>query len=360
MKEFKSNIPLGICAKVGRNLHLQKDHPLSIVKNLVLHYLGDTFSVFQDKSPYVSVHNNFDVLLVPQDHPCRKQTDSYYLTRDTVLRTHTSAHQVELLLEGHTKFLVAGDVYRKDEVDKTHYPVFHQLEGVCLDEGVDQLKQRMMGLAAFLFPDKSIHISADYFPFTDPSFEVSVRLSKDDEQPEQWLEIAGCGLIRREILEHAGYAGRYGWAFGLGLERLAMALFEIPDIRLFWSQDPKFLSQFREGTITSFTPFSNLPTIVKDLSFYVADCKSVIEDWPQQNDFFEVCREVCGDLLEQITLFDRFENKKTGQISLAYHLRYHAPDTINDSAKFTQSVNQLHHILHETLSSRTNPSVTMR
>lgn len=129
--------------KIGRNLHLQLHHPLNTLKTTIETYftqqfvekdhLGVTkpiFRTFDQMHPVVTTTSNFDDLLVPQDHVSRRPTDTYYVTQKSVLRTHTSAHQTELIRRGENAFLVTGDVYRRDEIDSSHYPVFHQMEGV--------------------------------------------------------------------------------------------------------------------------------------------------------------------------------------------------------------------------------------
>src|SRR5579883_3181501 len=196
------NIPSSVLNKVGLNLHNRPSHPIQIVKQLVFDYfktnVSTDYKTFDDLPPKVSVIDNFDSLLIPVTHPARSKSDTYYFDDATVLRTHTSAHQVELLKSGHRKFLVAGDVYRKDEIDRTHYPVFHQMEGVCLLEEYDNPKERLIGtlskLVEYLFPNCEYRFNEDYFPFTDPSFEVEVKYES------KWLEILGCGVIRTEIL----------------------------------------------------------------------------------------------------------------------------------------------------------------
>ncbi|KAF7248782.1 Phenylalanine--tRNA ligase, mitochondrial, partial [Varanus komodoensis] len=136
-----SNIPKKILSKVGKNLHNQRHHPLWLIKERVKdhfykQYVGrfraPLFSVYDDLPPVVTVEQNFDRLLVPQDHPSRKKGDSYYLNQTHMLRAHTSAHQWDLMHSGLDAFLVVGDVYRRDQIDNTHYPVFHQMEGVRL------------------------------------------------------------------------------------------------------------------------------------------------------------------------------------------------------------------------------------
>lgn len=141
-KDDWCNVTDKILGHLGRNLHREKYNPLCHTKNRIVDFMYKNFqgrskrtplfSVFDNLSPVVTVDQNFDSLLVPKDHPSRKKTDSYYLNKDTLLRAHTSAHQVELIRQGMNNFLVVGDVYRRDEVDRSHYPVFHQVEAVRL------------------------------------------------------------------------------------------------------------------------------------------------------------------------------------------------------------------------------------
>lgn len=277
----------------------------------------DDFVSFDDLNPVVSTYDNFDSLRIPEAHPSRRPSDTFYVDDKHVLRTHTSAHQVDLMRGWFKKFLVTGDVYRKDDIDATHYPVFHQMEGVCITENPDEeLKKVITGLVAKLFPGKEFRLKSDYFPFTDPSYEVEVKFN------DTWLEVLGCGVIHPEVIANASefnplLVGKTGWAFGLGLERLAMILFEIPDIRMFWSEDPRFLSQFKESEITKFKPFSKHPACYKDISMW-------IPDGFHQNSLMHVIRETAGDLVEDVKLLDQF--KKDGKESRLYRLNYRALD----------------------------------
>jgi len=137
-----TNVTPKVLSHLGRNLHLQKYHPLCLVKSQVVDFMYTNFpgrskrtprfTVFDNLHPVVTIEQNYDSLLVPKDHPSRKKTDSYYLNQNYMLRAHTSAHQAELVAQGMNNFLVIGDVYRRDEVDRTHYPAFHQVEAVSL------------------------------------------------------------------------------------------------------------------------------------------------------------------------------------------------------------------------------------
>ena len=326
--EFKSNITPGIQAKIGKNLHNQKNHPLEIIKRKIYDYFGDEYKKFDDLNPKVTVENNFDLLLIPKEHPARKLTDSYYFDEGHVLRTHTSAHQIELLKAGHTKFLVIGDTYRKDDLNSTHSPVFHQAEIVCVvDENQnaeEELKKTLNGLINVLFPNCEYKLSNDFFPFTNPSFEVEVKYQ------DKFLEILGCGIVKSQIMEHCELKNKTAFAIGMGLERIAMVLFDIPDIRYFWSEDEKFLNQFKSGEIVKFKPYSSFPEISRDLAFWT-------DDNFVHNDFCEIIRENGGDLVENVSLVDEFTHPKTNKQSKCYRIVYQS----NDKTLTNEEINEI-------------------
>ncbi|CAB9500602.1 Phenylalanine--tRNA ligase alpha subunit [Seminavis robusta] len=328
------NVSEHIASRVGVNLHHRTNHPLCTIKELIHDYWNTTnsdnnnkFELIQNLHPVVSTNANFDLLRIPQDHVSRQKTDTYYLNPTTVLRCHTSAHQVDLLKQHKRQFLVTGDVYRRDEIDASHYPVFHQMEGVKLFDTSDNteesiqadLQHGLEGMAKALFgADTPVRWVDAYFPFTHPSLELEVYYQDD------WLEVLGCGVIHPDIIQNAGMdpSQTSGWAFGLGLERLAMVLFAIPDIRLFWSTDQRFHKQFQAGTINTFQPYSKYPPCLKDMSFWLApDANAFCE-----NDLSEVVREVAGDLVEQLTLIDSFVHPKTQRTSHCYRITYRSMD----------------------------------
>ncbi|XP_057430486.1 phenylalanine--tRNA ligase, chloroplastic/mitochondrial-like isoform X1 [Lotus japonicus] len=336
-----NNVPDNIFTKLGMQLHRRDQHPLGILKNAIYEYFdtnySNKFNKFDDLCPLVSVKQNFDDVLVPEDHVSRSYNDTYYVDPQTVLRCHTSAHQAELLKNGNTHFLVTGDVYRRDSIDSTHYPVFHQMEGFRVfvpDEweasGMDgtsfaaaDLKKCLEGLACHLFGAVEMRWVDTYFPFTNPSFELEIYFK------EKWMEVLGCGVTEQEILKRNGKPNNVAWAFGLGLERLAMVLFDIPDIRLFWSNDERFTSQFSKGQLgVKFKPFSKFPPCYKDISFWINESFT-------ENNLCEVVRGIAGDLAEEVQLIDNFTNKK-GMTSHCYRIAYRSmersltDDEIND------------------------------
>jgi phenylalanyl-tRNA synthetase alpha chain len=333
---FKSNITTGIIERMGKGLHNKSNHPIEIIKRKIYNYFGDKFKKFDNIEPNVSTENNFDLLLIPKDHPARSMSDTYYVTENEVLRTHTSAHQNELLLQGHTSFLVTGDVYRKDEIDRSHYPVFHQMEGVCImEEGVDPLKDlidTLGGLVNELFPGCEYRINDDYFPFTDPSIEFEVKFNG------KWLEILGGGVVQQKIMDNCGVGDKKAWAFGLGLERLAMILFNIPDIRYFWTEDERFHKQFESGDIIEFKEYSKFPPCLKDVSFWLNDEFEI-------NNFYEIVRECGGDIIEEITLIDQFTHPKHQKTSHCYRISYRSNDRSLTNEEIDKIQNEIRHLL---------------
>lgn len=363
-KEYKTdqmtNVTSRILSHVGRNLHLKKYHPLNHIQKMIVEYMytryvsprgNPLFSVHNQIHPIVSIKENFDSLLIPKDHVSRRKSDNYYINEDYLLRAHTSAHQCEMIKMGLDNFLVVGDVYRRDEIDSSHYPVFHQLEGVRLcnekelfgkhqnmqnfrifedverthtRQGVhnqdvvnlleSDLKDCLEGLATSLFGQDVQRRWVDaYFPFTHPSWELEIKINND------WVELLGCGIIEQEILVNSGSANKVGWAFGLGLERWAMKFYGIPDIRLFWSNDSGFLSQFQfdnSSTRICYKSVSQFPQCANDISFWLPS------EGFDPADFFDLVRNEAGNMVEQVKLIDTFTHPKTHLISHCYRITY--------------------------------------
>lgn len=360
-----TNVTPKILSLAEKKLHLDPKHPIGRIKQRIVDYTygkyenvrgNPLFSVHQNLSSVVNMHQNFDSLLVPVDHPSRKKSDSYYLNQQFMLRAHTSAHQAELISMGLDNFLVVGDVFRRDAIDSSHYPAFHQMEGVRLfdehtffnkvrgnkdhlkvfEDGVRtndkqethtldtaklleiDLKDCLLGLAKDLFGTEIEYRWVDcYFPFTHPSWELEIFWQGD------WMEVLGCGIIEQTILNKSGASNKAGWAFGLGLERLAMKLYDIPDIRIFWSTDPGFLSQFNESDpkkVIKFKAVSKFPSCTNDLSFWLPPQEAKEEF--SENDFYDLVRSVGGDLVEQVKLFDSFFHPKKKLSSQSYRITY--------------------------------------
>jgi len=199
----------------------------------------------------------FDALNTPPDHPARNEQDTFYLPDGRLLRTHTSTVQIRTmeLAPPPIRIIAPGAAYRRDEIDATHTTQFHQIEGLYVDEKVSvaDLKGTLEFFLRELFgADTAVRFRPHYFPFTEPSFEIDVK-SSALKGGEQWVEVCGCGMVHPAVFEAVNQSRRdntydpekwTGFAFGLGMDRLAMILFDIPDIRLFAQNDLRFLGQF--------------------------------------------------------------------------------------------------------------------
>lgn len=226
------NITRYIQEKAGLRLHQRVGHPVEYVKRAVQERLPG-FVRYDDLDPVVTVRQNFDDLLVPLDHISRRPSDTYYVDAEHVLRTHTTAHLPDLLAR-HERFLVTGDVYRREAIDRTHYPVFHQMEGLkVVADPVADLRATIDGLLDGLLPGHRRLVTESHFTYTDPSFEVQVEFGG------RWLEVMGGGVVRPEVMARAGRSGETAWAFGLGLDRLAMLMLGLTDIQLLWEWGKK-------------------------------------------------------------------------------------------------------------------------
>jgi phenylalanyl-tRNA synthetase alpha chain len=194
---------------------------------------------------------NFGALNFPPDHPAMDMHDTLYLGEGTLLRTHTSPVQVRTMQRyaPPIRVLAPGNVYRRDFFDATHAPAFSQLEGLAIDEGISfaDLKATLTHFARRFYGDRTrTRFGPSYFPFTEPSAQMDVEIDLGDGRGPRWIEIMGCGLVHPAVIEAAGLdSERYsGWAFGMGPGRIAMSRYGIPDIRLLYDSDVRFLQQF--------------------------------------------------------------------------------------------------------------------
>ena len=200
---------------------------------------------------------NFEALNLPEGHPARDTQDTFYITEKMLLRTQTSSVQIHVMenKKPPIKIICPGKVYRADNVDATHSPIFHQIEGLVVDKGVTMgdLKGTLEVYAKHMFgPETKIRLRPHHFPFTEPSAEVDVscwtcggkgcRMCKG----EGWIEVLGCGMVHPDVLRRCGIDPEVysGFAFGIGVERTAMARFGVTDMRQFFEGDTRFLSQF--------------------------------------------------------------------------------------------------------------------
>ena len=192
-------------------------------------------------------YHNFTALNIPEHHPARDMQDTFFIDPETVLRTHTSNVQVHLMEEQDPplRYIVPGKVYRNEAIGYKSYCLFHQVEGIYINERVSfgELKGCLEFFVKQMFgPKKNMRFRPSYFPFTEPSAEVDIW----DEERKKWMEILGCGMVDPAVLENVGYdpSRFHGYAFGMGVERIAMLKYKINDIRHFYSGDVRFMEQF--------------------------------------------------------------------------------------------------------------------
>ena len=238
-------------------------HPLRIVEAEIIDALTPLGFEVVDGRQVEHDWYNFEALNLPEDHPARDMQDTFFLGPQVVLRTHTSNVQIRTMVERKppVRILAPGMVFRNDDVDPTHSPVFHQIEGLWIDEGATfaDLKGVLKKFATELFgADTQLRLRPSFFPFTEPSAEVDVTCivcaaeSADCRvcKGTGWLEILGAGMVDPAVMKAVGYdPDQYqGFAFGAGIERIAMLRWGIDDIRLFYENDRRFLEQFGPET----------------------------------------------------------------------------------------------------------------
>ncbi len=243
----------------GKAKILGHKHPMTqVIDNIKNIFIGMGYEIAE--GPEVELaHYNFEALNIPKDHPARDEQDTFYINGigDFLLRTQTSPVQVRVMEKGKLpiKIVAPGRVYRSDEVDATHSPIFHQLEGLVIDKGITMgdLKGALAVFAKELFGENTkVRFRPHHFPFTEPSAEMDAscfacggkgcRVCKDSG----WIEVLGCGMVHPKVLEMAGIDPNVysGFAFGMGLERVTMQKYAISDLRLLYENDVKFLKQF--------------------------------------------------------------------------------------------------------------------
>lgn len=274
----------------------------------------------------VTVEQDFDLLNTPKDHPSRRETDTYYVNDKYLLRTQMTAFwsfylkDKEVLkrleTDGEIKALAPGIVFRKDEIDRHHFPAFHQIDGLLIckksKKVIDQneLKAVQVNLAKGIFgQDIEYQFLEDDFPYTVQSLEMDIMFNG------KWLEVNGAGLVNPVVFRNFGLDPEVynGWAFGFG-ERLAMIKMGIPDIRILWSDDPRITKQFRDID-SKYKEVSKYPSTLRDISFIVDKDVSL-------NSYYEIVREYAGNLIEEVRLLDKYENaEKFGEDKISYTFR---------------------------------------
>ncbi len=240
----------------GRRRNVGKLHPLTQVTEDIVRSFRKLGFVVADGPEVEDDYHCFDALNTPADHPARDSQDTFYLSAESsqkpmLLRTHTSSVQIRVMQKQPppVRIIVPGRVYRRDNADATHNPTFHQVEGLYVDRGVTV--GDLKGTVEFVFkelmgPETRIRFRPHYFSYTEPSFEIDFSSALVRKMGKEWLEIAGCGMVHPQVFENVGYDPEVwsGWAFGFGIERIAMIRYGITDIRLFYENDLRFLKQF--------------------------------------------------------------------------------------------------------------------
>ena len=315
-----------------------------------------------EKARSIPVLKNFDNVIIPEivpadvsfdlfdfapNHPARSKSDTYYADDTHILRTHDTVMWYYYTQLPEIKEKIArkeslgvvcyGKVYRKDEIDRKHMNIFHQFGGWYLAPAdttpltIDHLRDALSQIVKGLFGERAHYrFLDDTFPYTDPSLQVEVwigpgeptTMSSDEAGPDggRWIEILGGGMTKQSVFKKFGVEGYNAWAFGFGLERLAIISMELPDIRLLWSTDPRVVKQLHMGN--KFVEVSKFPPVVRDISFIVPKTFA-------PNDYFDLVRDIAGSLVEQVELIDEYENAEKFGVdkkSYAYRVTYRSAD----------------------------------
>ena len=237
----------------GRRRPSGRLHPLTQVTQDIVRAFRKIGFVVADGPEIEDEYHCFDALNTPADHPARDTQDTFFLDAPgrPLLRTHTSSVQIRVMkqMPPPIRIIVPGRVYRRDNADTTHNPTFHQIEGLYVDRGVTVGDLKGTVEAVFrelLGSDVKLRFRPHYFSYTEPSFEIDFSSALTRKMGREWLEIAGCGMVHPQVFENVGYDPEVwsGWAFGFGIERIAMLRYGITDIRLFYENDARFLTQF--------------------------------------------------------------------------------------------------------------------
>lgn len=316
------------------DLTKKENSPVKILADQIINLPRFKDFYLVDFPRVVTVKENFDVLNTPIEHPSRRESDTYYLDQTHILRTQTTTmwpfclrdKKILEILKKQGEFcaLSRGIVFRKDEIDKKHYPAFHQIDGlyICKKEKKiitqKDLERVEQDIVKTLFgKDVVFRFLVDSFPFTDPSVQIEVKFNAD------WLEIVGSGLVHKQVLKNFGIDPKIynGWAFGFGLERLAMMKMDIPDIRILWSDDKRIIGQFKDIN-SKFKPVSKYPETSRDISF-------IIDKNINLNNYYEIVRDFAENLIEEVKLLDSYEDdNKFGKDKKSYTFRivYRSPE----------------------------------
>ena len=287
---------------------------------------------------------SFDLFNFPADHPARSKSDTYFVDDEHILRTHTTIMWYYYLMRDDIKEKIKnkeslgsvayGKVYRRDEIDREHMNVFHQIDGWYLtpkDKKIidtEDLQDILLKIAKKIYGKDIEHrFNIDEFPYTDPSVELEIKVRGS------WLEVLGSGLVRGVVLKNLGVdPDTYnGWAFGFGLERLAMLSMDLPDIRLLWSDDDRIKKQLQLGN--EYEEVSKYPSVPRDISF-------IVDKNFMPNDYFDLIRDIGGELVEEVKLMDKYENEEKfgkDKVSYTYSIIYRS----NERTLTNEEVNKI-------------------
>ena len=255
------NLKINDISRPGDPIEIGSRHPISIVKNRIIDIFSTIGFTISEGPEIEDDWHNFSALNLPEHHPARDMQDTFFIEKnpDYLLRTHTSSVQVRYMENNQPpiRTISPGRVYRNEAISARSHCFFHQIEGLCIDKDVSfaDLKQTLEYFTTQLFGKSKIRLRPSYFPFTEPSAEVDVYWGLNNETDYKmtkgtgWLEIMGCGMVDPNVLEncnidHKEYSG---FAFGLGIDRIALLLHQIDDIRLLSENDVRFLEQFRSS-----------------------------------------------------------------------------------------------------------------
>jgi len=249
----------GDLTRPSEPINLGSRHPISLVKNQIIEVFNRIGFTVSEGPEIEDDWHNFTALNLPEYHPARDMQDTFFIEQnpDILLRTHTSSVQVRYMEENQPpiRTISPGRVFRNEDISARAHCIFHQVEGLYIDTDVSfaDLKQTLLYFTKEMFGKSKIRLRPSYFPFTEPSAEVDIYWGLETETDYRitkgtgWLEIMGCGMVDPNVLKNANIdPTKYsGYAFGMGIERIAMLLYQIPDIRMFYENDKRFLEQFK-------------------------------------------------------------------------------------------------------------------
>ena len=258
-KNSKDSISINDITRPGDPIEIGSRHPISLVKNRIIDIFAKIGFTISEGPEIEDDWHNFTALNLPENHPARDMQDTFFIEKDPdiLLRTHTSSVQVRYMENNKPpiRTISPGRVYRNEAISARSHCFFHQIEGLCIDKDISfaDLKQTLEYFTTMLFGKSKIRLRPSYFPFTEPSAEVDVYWGLENEVDYKmtkgtgWLEIMGCGMVDPNVLENCGIDPKEysGYAFGLGIDRIALLLHQIDDIRLLSENDIRFIRQFK-------------------------------------------------------------------------------------------------------------------